>query len=152
MPDDNGKPVKGVSDEFAIMDELPPEDPRAPGGPRTSHWEARLERVKSEVPPGKVVCIRTYLNKNAASAAATDLRRKYGNGPEAYGFSFAVRTVKQKDGVKRGLFVTYTPDKIVKGAEAKQAETYTAWKTAHDARLKKTAQERAAKAKAEAAA
>lgn len=139
MPDENGNPVSGVADEWIVVDDLPPEDPRASGS-RESVWDSKLERVKTEVDPGKAVCIRTYDNKNAAAAAATHLKRRFGKTPDAYGYTFAVRKVKLKGGVeKRGLFVKYEPAAVVKGAQAKQDKEYGEWKVDHDQKLKEQA-------------
>lgn len=148
MPDTNGQPVKGVEDAFIVVDDLPPEDKRT-SGPRGSQWDARLERVVKEVEPGKHVCIRTYRNRNAASAAAVDLRRRFGNTPDAYGFTFALRTVKQGNEEKRGLFVTYEPTKIKKGVKATQDAFFADWKAKNDERLRVSAQKRADKKQAE---
>lgn len=156
MPDAEGKPVQAAQDEWIIVDELPPEDPRS-SGVRTSQWEKTLDKVKAEVEPGKAVCVKTYENKNAASAAATTLRRKYGTTPAAFGFNFAVRTVKVKGAkadapVKRGLFVQYLPKQIVPGEAEKVTAEFEAWSKDHNAKLAVTAKKRAEKAKAEKAA
>lgn len=120
---------------FDVQDSIPQSDGRQP-----SALEQSLQRIKTEVPPGKPVIVAKYQGRTAASGAATQLRIKHG-GPEVEGFKFD--TVRQGD--TSSLVVTHDP-KLVK-PEAKAAHEQKL--AAHKAKLAEQAKARLAKKAAE---
>lgn len=108
--------VETEAKEFELVqfDELPP----AP--PRQSRLSETLEKVK-QFPHGKPVLIKEYETPTAATGSANHLKMRWGSKPDAYGFSFKTRKVRE--GI-HGLFVIYEPKKIVPGAAAEVDKKY----------------------------
>lgn len=106
--------VENKEFELVQFDELPP----AP--PRTSKLSETLEKVKT-FPHGKPVLIKEYETPTAATGSANHLKLRWGSKPDAYGFSFKTRKVRE--GI-HGLFVIYEPKKIVDGAAAEVDKKY----------------------------
>lgn len=113
---------KDVNYGFTPVEALP--EPDSTGGAR-SRVQELVAQVKEaveagSVKPGQPVVVARYGAPTAASAAANVLRKKFGDDAKPYGFTFAVRKVKDGDDVRRGLFVQYDPSAIVAGEAAKQ--------------------------------
>lgn len=131
-----------AKDEFMLQqfDELPPAPPRA------SRLSDKLERVKTEFEHGKPVLISEHPTPTAATGSANHLKLRWGSKPDAYGFSFKTRKVRE--GV-HGIFVIYEPHKIVDGAAADVDKKYDEFRNkSADRQRERQAKIKAEKAKA----
>lgn len=114
---------KDVNRTIRVLEgDLPPQ----PVVERGSVLETQLDALKEMKDAyGKWACISDYGKPSGASSALVVLRSRHGKDQTIDGFVFASRKI---DGGKRtGLFASYDPSKIVKGAKEKYlAERKTA--------------------------
>lgn len=133
-----------VDYELVVYDELPEATPRGGGGGKSVLTE-QLARISGGRAPlefdrdsewqeingtkvrlwGRPIRIGLYSKPTACTAAKNVLQQRYGRTPAVAGWAFHNRrvTLPDEDGnvtedspTGRGLFATFTPDKIVQGA------------------------------------
>lgn len=124
-----------TSPEYGLIEvegDLPPADK----GGRTSQIQELIGSLRNKDKHGKWFCVARYNVHTTATAAANNLRHRFGTHPEVMGWEFATRRVDDKS----GLFAKYDPKAVVEGE-------FELWEKQEAERRHKAAERRAAKEK-----
>ena len=107
---------RDVDYTLEIFDDLPEPPPR-------SDLEKNLTKIRAEPRAhGRMVRIGDYGKRESAESAKNGMHRKHGNSPEIEGYRFRVARADRDDEPRFGLFVCYTPEAIVPGAQGQWRE------------------------------
>ena len=123
-----------TSPEYALIEvegDLPPID----RGGRASQLQELIAQLRHSTRHGKWFCVARYNVHTTATAAANNLRHKFGTHPEVMGWDFATRRVDDKT----GLFAKFDPKVVVDGE-------YELWEKSEAERRHKSAERKEAKA------